>query len=285
MYGYNQKSSFNIVINQNNVVAGSNNSEYTYRFPRGSINLKNASVAIQKISMYYSWQNVTDELNNRAFKLLFPTGASFTELDVILPVGNYTIEQINAYMQSVMVQNHLYHVNAATGAFRYYIELKSNPTKYTIDLICHDLPTTLPSGWNEPNGATFPYPTQSGQQPSLITLDNNFRFLIGFSSIGAYFDHSSDITPQMSGGISSILVRNSLINNKFSNPPDICLAFTSHGSEYGSLISVEPATMVFNRIEDGFYDHITIRFVDNLFRRLNILDPNLCVLIIIQADE
>lgn len=285
MFGYNQRSSFNIVLNQNNVVPGSNNSEYTYRFPRGSINLKNASVAIQKISMYYSWNNVTDALNNRAFKILFPTGSSFTELDVVLPEGHYTLPQINAYMQKVMIDNHLYHINQTTGAYRYYLELKENSSTYSIDLVCYTLPTALPGGYNEPTGSTFPYPSMPNQQPSLITLDNNFRFLIGFSAIGAYFDHSSDITPQMSGGISSVLVRNSLINNKFCNPPDIAFAFTSHGVEFGGLISVEPATLLFNRIEDGFYDHVTIRFIDNLFRRLNILDSNICILLIIQLDE
>lgn len=279
---------FHVILNSTNVVPG-DNSTYIYTFPRGAVNFKKASVGINQINMYNSVRNVTNEFNNRAFKLLFPTGAIFTEYDVILPEGSYNIEQINAYMQKVMVDNHLYHINATTGAFRYYIELKASPTTYGISLVCYTLPTSLPSGFNEPTGSTFPYPSMAGQEPSLILLNNNFNLLIGFSrpagGTAAYFDHTSDFTPDMSAGISSILVRCNLINNVFSNPNDVIYSLVSHGVEYGGLISSVAPNIIFSRIPDGYYESVVIKFVDNQFRRLDILDTNLVIYLIIKIDE
>jgi len=89
----------------------------------------------------------------------------------------------------------------------------------------------------------------------------------------------------MSAGISSILVRCNLINNVFSNPNDVIYSLVSHGVEYGGLISSVAPNIIFSRIPDGYYESVVIKFVDNQFRRLDILDTNLVIYLIIKIDE
>ena len=46
-----------IVLNSTNIVSGSNNSSLTYRFPN-SVTFDDHQVAVQSVSMYYSWTNI-----------------------------------------------------------------------------------------------------------------------------------------------------------------------------------------------------------------------------------
>lgn len=278
-------SIFPIILNSTHAVAG-DTSTYTYKFPRGAINLKGASVAVSTINIYYSWANISASLyNNNQYKILFPDGSplTFTEYTVTIPDGNYTVEDLNKHLQSFFVSNGKYHINATTGAFRYYMQWISNPTTYSIDLVCYNIPQSLPSGFNEPTGTTFSYPAQANQQPSVEILNNNFGKLVGFST-GIWFDHSSDITPQMAT-VSSIMVRCSLVNNKFTNPNDIIYAFTTQGANFGNILQVQNNNLIFSKIDDGFYDHVTIKFTDQEYRRLNIKDTNLVIYLIVQIDD
>lgn len=278
-------SIFPIILNSTHAVAG-DTSTYTYKFPRGSINLKNASVAVSNINIYYSWANINAALyNNNTYDILFPDGspATFTRYTVTIPDGNYTVEDLNRHLQAFFVTNNKYFINATTGAFRYYMEWVSNPTEYAIQLVCYEIPTSLPSGFNPPTGG-FSYPAAANQQPSVqIFSTNNFGKLVGFSP-GMYFDHVSDITPQMSP-VSSVMVRCSLINNKFTNPNDIIYSFTSAGANYGNMMNIQNNNLIFSKIDDGVYTSVTIKFTDQEYNRLNIKDTNLVIYLIVQIND
>ena len=56
-----------IVLNSTNIVSGSNNSSLTYRFPN-SVTFDDHQVAVQSVSLYYSWQNINNTtLKNNTF--------------------------------------------------------------------------------------------------------------------------------------------------------------------------------------------------------------------------
>jgi hypothetical protein len=278
-------TTFPLVINKNDVVAG-DNSSYIYRFPRGSINFKNASVALMQCNLYYSWGNINAALyNNNQFQIIFPDGTpnTFTEYTVTIPDGNYTVQDLNRFLQSFFVANNKYHINATTGAFRYYYEITTNPNTYKIQLVASEIPTSLPSGFNNPPGG-FSYPSQASQQPSLVVMpNNNFGRLIGFSQ-GAYFDASSNLVPEMSP-VSTVFIRCSLLNNKFTNPNDIIYGFTTANTTYGSMMQLEPQNLVFNKIEDGTRTEVKIHFTDQDNMRLNIIDTALVIILLIQIDD
>jgi hypothetical protein len=276
---------FPIVLNSNNADAN-DTSSYTYKFPRGSVNFKNASIGLSQVNLFYSWRNIDKaNFNNSEFDIIFPDGTApgFTQYNITIPDGNYTIEDLNFYIQKWSIDNNKYLINNTTNRNVYYLELLANPTTYKIQLITYNIPTSLPSGFSQPTNATFSFPTQANQQPSLAVLsNNNFGKLIGFPH-GIYFSAVSSETPQMSP-ISSVLVRCSLLNNKFSNPNDVIFSFVSGTTEYGHMLSVQNQDIVYSNIPDGLYTHLTIKFVDNQFKRLNIIDTNLIIYLIVKID-
>ncbi len=276
-------SVFPIILNSKNSVNG-DTSTYTYKFPRGSLNLKNASIALAQLNIYYSWPNINaSAFNNNSFQIIFPDAGGSTTYDVVIPDGNYTVEQLNAFLQSFFIENRKYLINAETAQYRYFYEIKSNPVTYKIDLISYTIPIeSEATGFLEPPGG-FSYPTTTGQSPSMVILNNNFGNLIGFTP-GTYQDASSDKVPQMSP-VSSILIRCSLITNKLTNPGDIISSFIVGGQPYGSNLSISPPNLVFNRINDGIYTECKIQFIDDQFNRLNIIDQNLIIYLVLQIDE
>ena len=280
-------SIFPIILNQSNAVSG-DSSTYIYKFPRGSIKLKSASVALSQLNLFYSWANISKAFyNNSEFSIIFPDGSpsEFAQYDIVIPDGNYTIEDINRYIQSVFITNKKYLINNATGDYRYFMEILANPTTYSIQLITYDIPNSLPSGYSEPPGGfTGGFPATGTLQPSLIISSiNKFGDLIGFLP-GFHFSSVSQKTPQMSP-VSSVLVTCSLVNNKFTNPNNIIFSFVSGSTEYGRMMSIQNQDIQYSRIDDGLYTEVAISFIDNNFRRLNIKDTNLVIYLIVKIDE
>lgn len=270
---------FPIVLNSNNYV---NDNTYTYRFPRGSIYLKNSSVSLSQINLYYSWQNIDAQYNNNVFKIIFPdnTPETFTTYTVTIPYGNYTIEDLNKYLQHWSIQNGKYILNATTGQNVYYLELISNPQTYSIEFVAHDIPTALPAGYLNPGGMTFPAVIS---KPSLVVLNsNNFGTLIGFEP-GVYFTSSSTKTPEMNP-VSSVLVTCSLINNRFTSPSDILYSFVSGSAQYGSMLSINNQDMVFTNIPEGHYKEVTIKFLSDKLIPLNIRDKSGIIYLIVKIS-
>jgi hypothetical protein len=271
---------FPIVLNQNNYVDANT---FTYQFPRGSVYLNNASVSLSQINIFYSWGNIEAQYNNNKFKLIFPdnTGPGFTEYDVTIPYGNYSVEDLNQFLQHWSIQNNKYIVNNASGQNMYFIELIINPQRYTIQFIAHDIPTSLPAGYSNPAGMTFP---ASVLKPTLVTLNNNFADLIGFEKNSAYFTSESTKTPEMSP-VSSVLVTCSLINNRFSNPNNVLYSFVSGSTEFGRMLSVQNQDMVFSNIPDGHYKEVTIKFLSDKLVPLYIKDKSLIIYLIVKIDS
>lgn len=277
-------SIFPIILNSRNVVPG-DNSTYIYKFPSGSVKLNKASIALSQINMYNSFDNINVSLyNNNKFSIIFPNATSNTATyEITIPDGHYEITDLNSYLQSFFISQGMYHVVNTTGQFRYYFTIVANPQTYQIQLISYELPTSLPSGCSE-GTIPFSYPTTAGQKPSLIIpSNNNFGQLIGFTP-GTYQTAVSNITPQISP-ISSILVRCSLCKNSLSNPDDVLYSFSIGSAAYGSMMSIQPSTHEFAKIQDGFYSDLTIKFVDNLFNRINIKDTNLLIYLIIKIES
>lgn len=275
-------SVFPIILNSTNSVPGSPDT-FTYKFPRGSVLLKNASVGVVRVNMYYSWGNINKaKFDNSEFSIFFPDSTGIPEHALTIPDGNYTVEDINSFIQQWCILNNKYFIETATGKYIYFIELKTLPQQYLLQLLTYDVPTTLPTGYTAPTGG-FSYPAVAHLQPALRILNNNFGDLIGFD-IGSHYTSVSSKTPQMNP-VSSVLMTCSLINNKFTNPNNIIFSFITGGTVYGGMINNEAQDVIYNNIDDGYYSYVTIKFIDNLFRPLNIIDTNLVIYLIVRIDE
>jgi len=286
---YTRKESiYPIILNQNNLVPSTNNNEYVFTFPQGSISFKDSRIALNKISLFYSWFNISVANRNNTFTIDHPEGAGTTTLNITVPDGFYSVDSLNSYIQSQLIANGLYLVDTA-GDFVYYIELVTNPTYYAIQLNSYAIPTALPAGWTNP--AAYTLPTLANQRPQLTVLANDFRDFLGFNAgtypaaaTGTDFTKLSDFTPQVSK-VQSIIVQTDFLDNKFANPSSNLYSFSPSGVEFGANITSEPAEHSYIDIKDGDYTSLNIRLVTQDYRAIKLNDTNLIIEVLIKEIE
>jgi hypothetical protein len=282
-----------IILNQNNVVPNTLNDTYTYRFPNGSVEFQNDQVSVASISIYFSWFNISSattnsQYNNNAYTYTWYDAGGATTYNVVMPDGFYEVVDLNAYLQREMVLNGHYLLDPA-GQFVYYLELVVNQTYYGIQMNSFPIPTALPAFWSNPAGLTFPLVATTPQ--ITIPSNNNFGKVIGFNA-GTYpavvqstdFSKLSDFTPQITP-INSLILSCTLLNNKYSNPNTLLYSFTTQGTPFGSLISIQVPQFAFVDIVDGSYTDFTIQFFDQNLNRIYINDSNIVVLLVIAKKE
>jgi len=225
-------------LNQSSVSPTQNNI-YNYVYPSGSVNYKNARIAIQSIIIPYSWLNINGTVyNNAAFQLTIPVtigGISVqSTMNITVPDGFYTLTALNSYIQSQLITAGYYLISGGQNV--YYIELVGNTQLNNAQLNCYVVPTLLPVGYSY--GATGTWgaagvgslPTTANQVPQLVTLANDFGKLIGFASSTSFpasttsattVSTSSSFVPQITP-VQNLLVGCSLVRNIDANPTNIC---------------------------------------------------------------
>jgi hypothetical protein len=275
-----------LILNSTNIIAGSNNTQLTYNFPAGSVQFKDDEIAVSSLSIFYSWFNINSSLYNNATYVYKWLGVSYT---VTMPDGNYSVSELNTYLQNVMITNGHYLVNASSQNV-YYLEWILNPTYYAVQLNSYPIPTALPVGWSNPAGVVFPAVAETPQIQILST--NNFKDIVGFNA-GTYpspvqatnYSKLSDNAPQVSP-VNSVVMECNLINNPYSTPSKLIYSFVVPNTVvFGEVISVQPPEFVFNDIQDGFYNSISITFKDQNLRNMIIQDPQMVLLLTIKKKK
>lgn len=276
-----------IILNESNLVqaGGRSNNVYRYNFPQGAIKFeKHARVAVGNINIFYSWYNISAELNNNTFSIEFPV---FGTLNITIPDGYYDVGSLNSFIQQEFITNDLYLIDS-NGDFVYYLELVENPTVYAVQQNSYAVPIALPAGYSQPAG--WPGYPGVATTPQLIVSANDFRNIIGFNAgttptpvQATTFSKTSDFTPQVSP-VSSVIVGCSLVNSKFSNPPQVLYSFAPD-VPFGSLIRSNPNEHSFINIQPGNYPSFDIIFLDQNFNALPIRDSNLLIQLLIKTDE
>jgi hypothetical protein len=279
-------SSFPLILTQTNRV---DNSTYTYNFPY-TVDLSNFELALASVSLYYSWFSISPQLNNNQFSFNFPNGAGNTTYTVNISSGTYTVEQLNNFLEFFMFNNGLYLTNTTTGELTYYLQILTNENAYRLQIISYPLPTSLPTGFTNGGGITFP---TVSRQPQLIVPNTNFVQLIGFSA-GTYpptqnaniYTVNGDLTPQISGGVQSVIINCNVVNNKYSSSNSQSIhVLTSAGVPFGGLIVSEPNEYNFVQSGVSSTSNITITFMDNYNRPLEIQDPNLTIKLLLKEKS
>ena len=282
-----------IIINQNNVVNNGFNDTYIYRFPNGSVEFRDDTVAIASIAMYYSWFNITSattqsRYNNNIFEYIWYDAGGPTTYTVTIPDGYYEISDINEYLQFQMIANGTYLVDGS-GNNVYYLEIVTNAQYYGVQVNAYPIPTGLPAGWSNPAGLTFPAVAST---PQLVVLStNNFGLVIGFDA-GTYptvtqnTDYSvlSTFTPQITP-VNSLILSCTLLNNKYSIPSTLLYSFAPSGTQFGGLLLIQPSQYSFVDVQDGAYTDFTIQFFDQNLNRIYINDSNVVINMVIAHKE
>lgn len=268
------ESLFPVILNSSNQV---NASTYEYKFPASKV-FKNAKIALNSISLYYSWRNIKASYNNNVFQYTMP---GYPTTTVTIPDGNYSIENLNQFLQNTMITNNHY-LRDQNGNNVYYIELLTNPSLYNIQLNLFQVPNSLPTGWTNPGSFVLP---GNAARATFTVLNNNFRDIIGFAA-GTYTDAStlSTNTPQASP-ISSVLIGCSMVNNEYTNPSNLIFSFVSGSTPYGSMLHVSANDLIYADIRDGVYNSMVIKFYDQSFRELDIIDNSLIIYLVIKITK
>jgi hypothetical protein len=272
-----------VVLNQSNVVSnGGNNNILRYSFP-GSAEFRNAKVAISSVQMYYSWQNINSSYNNDTLSIIFPTAATTSTISITIPSGTYSVSDLNTYLQSQMIANNFYLIDSA-GQYVYYVEIVENSVRYSIQINCFPVPTSLPSGWTNP-GWTLP---TTGYTPQVVIPSTNIQQLLGYNA-GTYppaqqtstYSALSNQTPELSP-VSSVIVGCNLVNNLLSNPRSVLYSFSPNGSSYGQLIQSNAYQYSWVNIQNGVYPAVEITLYDQNFSALQIIDTNIVIFLLIK---
>ena len=273
--------SYTLVLNSKNVI-GSNNNIFQYQFLNGFKIGDNAEISVSAAQIPYSWYNVSYFYQNTKFNLIFPTGATTATLNITIPDGFYTVNDLQSYIEQVCITNNYYLINTA-GNYVYYVNLSYNISAYKIQLISSLVPTTLPVGWTNP-GWTLPTVTRC---PQFVVLDNFFGKLIGFN-IGTYpttttsnFSKVSDYTP-LGSNVNSIVLRCNLVSNPVTMPSDILDSFAISNASFGSNINYQPAFQKWVKLSPGIFQNLSITLQDERFNDILILDPNSVITLIIR---
>jgi len=274
-----------LVLNSNNVVAGSNNTTYQYKFLKNMMIKDEAEIAISSVTIPYSWYNVTARYRNNTVRFNFPTsGSGYIQQNITFDDGFYTVTDINSKIEQICINEGFYLINTL-GQYVYYLTLLYNPTTYGVQLICQLVPTSLPTGWTEPAGWNG-YPSTS-VIPQLVINNAEFGKLIGFTTgsypsiLGVTNDYNvlNTFTP-IGSNINNLIIRSSLVDNEIGFPTDIVdsMAITS---TFGSNINYVPPVLKWVKMASGIYQYFNITFVDQNLNSIYALDNNVCITLMI----
>jgi len=277
--------SFPIIINSSNYV--SNN---TYRVDLAhNTDLSNFDVSVGQAYLYYSWYNISSNLNNNKFQITFPTSGSSVTTTITIADGAYNITDLNNALQYWFISMGYYLIDSVTGYYTYYGAFQLSPTGYSVQWITNPLPTSLPSGFTS-GGMTFP--VSSDQHPQLIVLSTNeFSDIIGYES-GTYPTIATNVgimtsestNPPNVSPINAIQMRLSCCYNPFSSNSTLIHVFSSQGVAIGESINASPIQLQFVPCI-GSHKTITLQFYDQLGRVLFMIDRNIVIKLIFKKRK
>ena len=229
------------------------------------------TLSLVSLSMYDSWNNVSSQFDNLSCSYVWTNGTTY---HVVFPEGKYAVNDLYGYLQMVMFNNGHYLLDG-NGKPVYYLSFVVNPVYYTITLTCSLVPAVLPSGYTNPNAVVL------NKVPQLVTGNNNSGKLIGFangtsfpatlSNVPAQFN--STLIPEISPVTEINVICNWVNDNRFSQYPSVIDSFVSDVGS-GQLINYKPPVVMRYPVNNGTYSGITIEFVDQEYRPLQIKDRN-----------
>ena len=289
-------SSSTIVLNSSNIVNTENNT-FVYKFPN-SVQFPHHQIALQSVSMYYSWENINSTtLNNNSLSISYYSNNILITKTIVIPNGLYEVTDLNNYFQFWSIENGLYLIDDV-GNYVYFFEIMVNPTYYAVQINTYPIPISLPTNYTAPSNWIGFYSSSYNPQ---LTIFTNFNNVIGFpanfqtplnpptytglgssTEEGVYSILSSDfgLTPNIQPN-SNILFSISNINNKYANPSTIIYSLTP-AVAIGQQIIEKPPQFSYNRLLAGTYNEIRLQLLGYDMKPLTILDKNIVILLSIR---
>lgn len=286
-----------IVLNSTNLVNDGQNNKLVYSFP-GSVLFKDTYVALSQVSMYYSWYNISAELQNNILQYTFRSGAVTTTYTITIPDGLYEVETLNELLQFTFIANGQYLVDS-TGNNVYYAEIVINPSRYAVQINTFLIPLALPAGFTNPAGYVFPTVVCNPQIITPFAINQLLGFAVNFTTdantanafvppanqnliskdaVTGTLSYLSSTAPNVQPN-SSILVSVSNIDNRYANPSSILYSVVPSVA-FGELINEKPPQYAFNKLIDGTYNQLRMTFLGSNLLPIKINDPNMTIILV-----
>ena len=274
--------SYPILLNQSHQVGVH---QFRYKFSR-PIDMSDYELSLGSLSIYYSWRAITAARQNNQFQLIWPTGTTTTTYTITLPDGTYSAADLNAYLQFWSIQNNLY-ATSATGTNYYWISCAENPSAYAIQFVLN--PYVAASGYTA--GAGAPAYSAGGYTPQLVISNAAFGSIVGYSPAtypaaqqATQYSVNSDLVPQIDP-VASVIVGCSNLYNPLTSNSQVLHTFTSAGVAYGGLITTQIGQGLSYCPMQGHTDELTIALYDQDMLPLQIIDPNVCIRLLIRPAK
>jgi len=298
-----------LVISQSNLIPDGFNNKFVYRFPN-SVFFKDDYIAVNSITMYYSWFNITAELGNNVFSYIWG-GTTYT---ITIPDGLYEVSQINQLLQFTFIANG--HYLTLNGQNVYFAEILTNTTRYAVQINTYLIPVvgqftlaagvytgnigTQYEGMTTTNAAFF---TPTNQNPQIV-MPANFNLLLGFSAgyttdqnvnnayvppVGSNFiskngvgtlSYISTIAPNIQPN-SSIILAMSNIDNAYANPSSLIYSVVANVG-FGEIINERSTNFIWNKLIDGTYNQLRLEFLGANLQPIRIADPSITITLAIK---
>ena len=305
----------NIMINKSHIADTSTNSSFIYPLKSDMTLTADDKIAISKLNIFYAWYNVSAKYNNNKFNILWwdDAGDLTVNYSFVLADGYYTIDKINEALILFMTQNGLFLYSTVSGTNLYLIEIRANSVTYSLEIVYESMSQMYSDGSAAPKiydgspetgGYGFATPTGWVPPPStyeipqvIISSTNSFGKLIGFSAgatiplnpptgattVGQTYSVASDFTPQMEPSSSFFLTCN-LSNNKYGAPSTLMDSFTLTSTAlFGMMMSPLSSEKTYSHCQPGTYNQVEINIYDQDFNALQLLDPNVLIIVSIMT--
>lgn len=282
-------NTFNLVLNNNNV-KGSNKNLYTFNFQQGGFNVPpNSSICVSQITIPYSWFNISNTYYQNATISYrwYSTSSIFVTYDFTFPDGFYSTSDLNYALQNYMISQNQYAIDNANGNYYFFINIYSNQTYYSNQLILNPVPTTIIN-------TVYTYPVgfivSSANYCPTIQFISSLTDILGFSDTILYGYQQIISTNYLSSSTPNATPVNSLILlcdkvNNIVNTPSTLIDTMTINSAFGSNIDYVPCYEKFVSLVEGTYATLSIQFCDQNYNPLIMNDSNVMISLLIKLGN
>ena len=194
----------------------------------------NKHVALQNLSIYYTWKNIRKQYKNNKLKIIAPTWNDEFEL----PDGSYSVSDIQDYIEYIIKKHETL---TAIPPIHVYINRINNRLVFKIK-----------------DGYKLEL-----QTPETMKLFGSTKKLIDKTKNG-------EKVPSLEV-VEVVLVQCNLVDNQYQQKSEVLYIFTPNKS-YAYFLNVEPSNLVFLKTYNTGFDEIMITFIDQNGRPLEIED-------------
>ena len=242
-----------LFINSINGIGKSKSHDFTVRFSPSLEFDKNKDyyLALNSITMAYSWYNVSSDYNNNTLKYSQDSGKTWHSLT--LPNGNFSYNELNSYIQSE---------NASNGHTKDGITIKFVSSLFKVLV-------TMKSGF----------------QLDLKTCD--FGKLIGFEKKIYTASQYSPNLPDITRSVDNVFIHTNIISDSAvsSNQSDVLYRFSVDNLPLSYPFHIEPKYPLFTKINTNNIKDVRIYITDGLNRPLNLNNIPISLIFVVKEKK